>query len=195
MTGFEAYKMCHALKLHFSSKSYDYFKYKGETNVTRAGYQKRKEDPELYTLVSTKYNGNLMEYFVANIVNGDKNAGVFGVGGDERYLQWKESIQNITYNYTNQIRDLIDRVNHFDDLFKIVDGRNSILLTAYYQGDVSIETFIILNQILNFFPQFSRELSDEYRWPDEERKCVKYEKFLDIDIQKYTTILKNTLNI
>ena len=196
MTGFETYQLCHSLKLHFNESRYDYFIYNGKTNVTINTYLKRKENKYLYESLCSKYSDiELKEYFVSNIVSGDKHAGVYGDMGSERYQIWKKNIQSMTYNFTSQVNDLVGRVTDFDELFKIVSGKNPILLQAYYQGDVSVETFLVLNQILDFFPQFSRELGDIYRWPNEERKCLQYNKFLDIDIHKYTTILKNTLNI
>ncbi len=196
MTGFEAYRLCHSLKLHFNTDSYDYFKYNGKTNVSQKSYRKRREFPTIYESLSSRYKDDkLMEYFVANIVDGDPNAGIYGNEGDEKYLKWKRNIQNITYTFSQQIEDLLEKVNHFDDLFKVVGGNNPVLLQHYYWGDVSIETFIIMNKVLNFFPQFSRELDDEYRWPNVKRRCEKYAKFLDIDIQKYIEILKNKLDI
>tara|TARA_Y100000034_G_scaffold47109_1_gene58011 strand:+ start:464 stop:1057 length:594 start_codon:yes stop_codon:yes gene_type:complete len=196
MTGFETYQLCHSLKLHFNESNYDFFVYNGKTNVTMKGYLKRKENKYIYESLCSKYSDDeLKEYFVSNIVSGDKHAGVYGDMGNERYHNWKKNIQSMTYNFTIQVKFLVDCVDNFDELFKVVGGKNPILLQAYYHGDVSIETFLIMNQILDFFPQFSHELGDIYRWPNEERICLQYIKFLDIDIHKYTTILKNTLNI
>ena len=102
-------------------------------------------------------------------------------------------MQSITYRFTSEVADLISSVNHFDKLFIINDGKAPMVLKSFYRKDVSIETFVIMNHILDFFTQFSRELDDTYRWPDVEKRCLKYAKFLDIDIHKYTTILKNTI--
>lgn len=196
MTGFETYQLCHALKLHFNESKYDFFTYNGRTNVTLNSYYGKKGNKFLYESLSSKYSDQeLQEYFISNLVSGDKNAGVYGGSGADKYLEWKKNMQSITYNFTDQVSQLIDSVDKFDDLFRIDSGQNPILLKAFYQSDVSTETFLILNKILNFFPQFSRELNDSYRWPNEERRCVQYGKFLDIDIHKYTTILKNKLDI
>ena len=40
-TGFAAFALYNALKLHFTSKSYDYFKYNGKTNVTKTTFTER----------------------------------------------------------------------------------------------------------------------------------------------------------
>ena len=37
-TGFAAFALYNALKLHFTSDSYDYFKYHGKTNVSKTTF-------------------------------------------------------------------------------------------------------------------------------------------------------------
>ena len=44
MEAYEAYKIYHALKLHFNS-DYDYNKYHGKAKVTVDSYLKRKDKP------------------------------------------------------------------------------------------------------------------------------------------------------
>ena len=102
-------------------------------------------------------------------------------------------MQSITYRFTSEVSSLSNNVDHFDNLFKIDDGKDPVILKSFYRSDVSVETFVIMNRILNFFPQFSQMLDDTYRWPSVEKRCKKYERFLDIDIHKYTTILKDTI--
>ena len=43
MTEFEAYIQFLALKLHFTSEHYDYFKYNGKHNATMASFEKRTD--------------------------------------------------------------------------------------------------------------------------------------------------------
>ena len=199
MTGFETYKLWLALKTHFTQKGYDYFKYNGTIRATYESYTRKKENVAVYDKLSTEYSDReLHDYFLANFVHGDRNGGVYGQNGLEIYMEWKVRFQSVLYLYTEQVQNLIDqldRVEDFDSLFLIENGNNCKLLTSFYRHYVSVETFSILNQIIGFFPQFSNELNDTYRWPKWELICSKYEKFLDVDIQKYTTILMNTLNI
>jgi len=53
MEAFEAYKIYHALKLHFTS-DYDYTKYHGKAKVTVDSYLKRKDRP-FFAKVARKY--------------------------------------------------------------------------------------------------------------------------------------------
>ena len=54
-TGFAAFAMWNALKLHFTSDSYDYFKYNGKTNVSKQSFTTRKDKYQFYKL-SRKYS-------------------------------------------------------------------------------------------------------------------------------------------
>ena len=54
-TGFAAYALWNALKLHFTSDSYDYFKYNGKTNVSKQTFSIRKDKYQFYKL-SRKYS-------------------------------------------------------------------------------------------------------------------------------------------
>jgi hypothetical protein len=42
-TGFAAYALWNALKLHFTSESYDYFKYKGKMKISDESFLKRRD--------------------------------------------------------------------------------------------------------------------------------------------------------
>ena len=193
MDALETYVTYMALKQHFTSKGYDYFRSNGRVRVKPETFYKRN-DRWLFTKIGEKYTDEeVVEYFLSNFVNGDSYGGLYISDGSTVHIEWKKRMQSITYRFTSEVTDLINSVSHFDKLFIISDGRDPMILKSFYREDVSAETFVIMNHILDFFPQFTRELDDTYRWPDIEKRCLKYVKFLDIDIHKYTTILKNTI--
>jgi len=69
-TGFAAYALWNALKLHFTSDSYDYFKYNGKTNVSKSTFSTNKSKYHFYKL-SRKYNlEELKDFYVANFIQG-----------------------------------------------------------------------------------------------------------------------------
>ena len=43
MTGFEVYKLYLALKLHFTSETYDYFQYGGSAKASQKSFDQRKD--------------------------------------------------------------------------------------------------------------------------------------------------------
>ena len=88
---------------------------------------------------------------------------------------------------------MLKNVKHFDDLFSIQNA-DPVILKMFYQGVISPETFIIMDIVLNFFPQFDNKL-DEYQWPTNRMICEKYKSFLSVDSEKYKGIIKNRLDI
>ena len=56
MTDFEAYRQFLALKLHFTSEHYDYFKYNGKHNATMASFEKRTDKRFFKKLVRKNIN-------------------------------------------------------------------------------------------------------------------------------------------
>ena len=93
-----------------------------------------------------------------------------------------------------QVKELLlDSVDRFDNLF-VKGEQYPIILQKLYQGDIQLETFLILNQMLNFFPQFDKEL-DEYQWPVTRKLCNKYSSFLTVNLKKYREIVRKELDI
>ena len=111
----------------------------------------------------------------------------------EEANHWKRRLQSVTYNFKSDLDVLLESVDHFDDLFQ-KNAQYPIILLKLYQEEIQLETFLILNQMLNFFPQFDKEL-DEYQWPVTRKLCNKYGSFLNVDLEKYSQIVKKELDI
>jgi hypothetical protein len=55
---------------------------------------------------------------------------------------------------------------------------------------ISMETFVIINQILDFIPRFDKMIKEQLIWKDMRRTALKYSPFIDADIVKYKHTLK-----
>ena len=195
-SSFEVYQIYMGLKLHFTSENYDYFKYGGKTRVNIDKFYQRRNIVHFFEKLKTKYKPQqLIEYFASNFILGKTDIFLIGEDGDDVYTEWKRRIQSMAYIFQQDINILLSRVDHFDDLFKIDDGRNPVILKSYYHDDITIETFVILQNILGFFKQFDSELNDDIVWPDKKLLCSKYSIFLNMDTKKYLKILKENLNL
>ena len=70
--GFDVYKTYLAVKLHFASDTYDYYKYGGKVNAKLETFTKRN-DRYFFHKLSTKYNKDeILDFFVANFCESDK---------------------------------------------------------------------------------------------------------------------------
>ena len=197
MQPFEAYQQYIALKSHFSSSAYDYHKYGGKIRANINSFHKRN-DKFFFAKLAEKYNtDDLLGFLVANFVNSDSMwiGSAFSEKSETTYMEWKKKIESLPYVFKLEVEKLLDNCNHFNDLFECKTGQHPTLLRLALSNEISIETMVVLNKILNFFKQFDRDIDDDIIWPEFRNKCVYYEPFLNMDKKKYVLILKQMLDI
>jgi len=190
-TGFAAFALYNALKTHFTSKSYDFFKYNGKTNVSKETFMKNKSKYQFYKL-SRKYSlEELRNFFVANLVHGDSSwvGEMLGPEGDKAYTKWQKTNQSLTYVFENDIIGLLGDDDP-EQMLAVIDGQHPNLLREVMSGSIQIETMVILNDIMNFFPMWNRKISDDIIWPNWRLKCEKYTPFVTYDKVKFKNILR-----
>jgi T4 gene Gp59 loader of gp41 DNA helicase/T4 gene Gp59 loader of gp41 DNA helicase C-term len=194
-SGFAAFAMFHALKLHFTSDSYDYVKYNGKTNVTKTTFSTRKDKYSFYRL-SRKFGlTELRDYYIANFMVEDIQwvGDILGPESEDNYKKWQKRIQSLTYTFENDIIKLLDRVDNPNDLLIVRNNEFPLLMQYVQQKDIALETLIILNDLMNFFPMWEKEIYDDLVWPNFKRKCEKYKPFLSYDKVKFKQILKEKI--
>jgi hypothetical protein len=195
MTGYEAFCLYESIKLHFNKESYDFFKYNGKTNVTVTAFENRKDKYHFYKL-SRKYSDKqeLTDFIVANLMVSERLwvGDLLCEDADVRYTARKKTLQSLSYVFENDCKSVFENVNDPNEVLK-TDGDYPVLLTKALRKEISIETLVILNKILNFFPMWDKKITDTIRWPDFRRKCENYASFLPQDVVKYKMILKKVL--
>ena len=79
-------------------------------------------------------------------------------------------IESLTYSFEQDIKEikefLEDRNLTFDDLFKVKGGDHPILFRFVEQKMIRVETYIIMDQVLNFSKNFKEQITDEYIYPN-----------------------------
>ncbi len=193
-TGYAAFAMYNSLKLHFTSSNYDYFKYHGKTNVSAVTFLKRKDKYTFYKL-SRKYSlEELRNFYVANFLEGDKWVGEMNnADGEEVYRKWQKTQQSLTYTFENDIMYLLANGGSPDEMLLVKPNEYPLLMKMVQLKQVSLETIVILNDILNFFPMWDKKIDDDIVWPDFKMKCLKYTPFLHYDKNKFKEILKEKI--
>jgi len=192
-TGYAAFNLYHSLRLHFKG-SYDYIKYGGKTNMSQDKFQLRGDKYFFYRL-SRKYNlDELKEFYIANfLVNPDIRPGALELqGATDIYKKWRSVVDSLKYKFTNDIIYLIENYN-IESTLKVKNGQYPLLFELVMQETIHVETLVILNEILNFFPMWNEKISDDIVWPALRTKYLKYAPFLKYDRKEYKGILKETL--
>ena len=194
-TGFAAFALYNALKTHFTSSSYDYFKYHGKTNVSKDTFMKRKDKYQFYKL-SRKYSlVELKDFFVSNFIYGTSTwvGEMTGPDGEDVYKKWQKTTQSLTYIFNDDILSLIGDESP-DKMLKVSDGQYPVLMNQVMSGSIKVETLVILNDIMNFFPMWNKKISDDIIWPNFRLKCEKYTPFVIYDKVKFKNILREAIS-
>lgn len=193
MDGFEAYKHYLSLKSHFTSKTYDYFKYNGAVRAKRDAFEKRNDKYFFQKLAKRK---DITNFLVSLFVYGNKEMWIGDIVRNEEsermYLEWQRVRQSLTYVFMSDL----EKFN--DDLvssFIVEGGQHPHALRLLLSGDIHIETFIIMNDILRFVPTWNKNINDPIIWPEVRQKCKKYQPFMEYDKEKCKNIVVDKFDL
>ena len=189
MTPFESYKAFLAIKSHFTS-SYDYVKYNGQVSASPRSFDTRKDKYQFYKLSKHK---DPLKYLIANFVDGDLKwvGDLFSDESEKTYNDWLRRQQSLTYIFEQDLRKLCTK---FNDNVIVKNGQHPYLLKQYLRREISIETLIILNDILGFFGHSNKAIEDTVLWPTIYKKLMKYKPFFHYDVFKCKKILKDAFD-
>jgi len=197
MEPFEVYRHYLALKLHFTTDKYDIIKQQGRVKASKQAFLKRSDLFSIKKLAKNYTDKEIVDFLIANFVSGDRWGGMFDTEAKERYINWKNKQQSLSYLFTGDVKKLnnyiIDNELQFIDLFATETGQHPIILKLLLSNRINLETVVILNKLGNFVAVFDTQLNDDLLWPDVSRLIKKYSPFVQIDKKKYDAILRSAI--
>jgi len=181
MEPIDVYLMYCAMKAHFGKSDYDFVTYKGKTRIRRESFYERK-DRSFFVKLSRKYEteDQIKNYFVANFIKDKK--GYIANFNDENYESWKLKRKGFFEMFEVEMKPLVES---FEDMFIVENGQHPKLMREFLGGRVSLETLIILDELVNYGPDWIKELKDDIIWIDLNNLMDNYERFLTIDQEQY----------
>ena len=189
MESIDVYLMYCAMKAHFGKTDYDFVTYKGKTRIKRDSFYKRK-DRYFFVKISRKYKTeeDIKNYFISNFIKDSK--GYVSNFNDENYEEWKDKRANFYNQFTLEIKPL---VKNFNPIFDIKNDEHPMLLKEYLGKRVSLETIIILDELVKFSKMWNKKLSEDYIWKDIKKMMNNYKRFLTLDKNRYRIQLLNLI--
>jgi len=194
MTAFDCYKTYLAFKNHFTKDTFDYFKYGGRTNASIASFNKRKDRYFFEKMSRQRKDEEIVNYFTAIFSQCDDPQRVW-IGeiiqtGDEKYQFWQKKVQSLGYLFQQEMEKLLNGID-FNSVFECESGKHPILVKEHLKKNVSIESMILLDAIVEYKKRFDGKL-DDFVWKTISLKLDKYRPFLlnSINIDKYKKILR-----
>lgn len=184
---FNAYVKYLALKRHFTTDSYDYFKYNGKVRASIDSFQSRNDSFFFLKLARKDDYENII---LANMIEKPDIwvRDILEEEGQNRYVNWKKRMDSLGYIFKSDINNMLDG---YEDNFVVRDGQHPHIMTMMLQKKISLETFTIMTHLANIFPYWEKKIVDKIVSRDIMKKSRKYKPFLDLDWKRYKTYVKD----
>ena len=194
--GFDVYKTYLGVKLHFTSDTYDYYKYGGKVNTKLDTFTKRK-DRYFFHKLSTRYaETDILDFFVANFLADSKRwiGNLLANDGRDVYLDYKKRKEAFAYHFKQECgtiaSDFGRRNISFNDGFIPVNGQHPRVLRLLIQRKISYQTTIVLNHFLNFIKNWDKEITEKVVWPEISLKVTRLKPFINFNATECKLIMK-----
>ena len=177
------------MKAHFGNTDYDFITYRGKSRVSRDSFYKRK-DRFFFVKLSRKYKkyDEIRDYFISNFIK-DRN-GYISSFNDKNYENWKIRRYSFYGIFSEEIRPF---VKEFNPLFEVKKSEHPKLMKEFLGGRLSLETLIVLDELVKFTKKWNQKLKDDIIWLDLKKIMNDYKRFLTIDKNKYRIQLLNLI--
>ena len=196
VNGFDVYKIYLAVKLHFTTDSYDYHKYEGKVNCKLETFTKNNARYFFHKL-GTKYSkDDILDFFVANFLS-DSNKWIGDLtrnDGQDVYLDWKKRNDAFDYHFRSDclyiVNDFTNKHLSFDDGFNSFGGQHPRFFQLVLSKNISYESAIVFNEILGFSKRWDKQITEKVVWPIHSKRIKKYTPFVKYNPTTVKLILK-----
>ena len=159
----------------------------------------KRNDRFFFRKLSKKYDKEeLIEFYVSNFIISNNWVGnLVSQESEDNYVQFKKRRESLSYHFDNELRWLVDHCRDRDlelnKLLLVEDGNHPLLLKLLLQKKISIETIIIMDDVLKFIRYWNARL-DDIVWEEKKQLISNYRQFLSYDKFSYRKKLKETIN-
>jgi hypothetical protein len=184
MNGYSAYTLFLAMKQHFTTSSYDYYRFNGKVRASQGSFEKRKDKYFFEKLGKVQ---DPQQRVLANML---KDVvwikDVVSQAGEKIELEYIKNIQALSRAFKSDLNGLTTPLDIL--LRRPANGTYPPLLSAYINDSVSIQTMLILDGLVGYLDHWNNDLADDLLWPDLKLKIEKYKPFLTYNQKKMRQI-------
>ena len=184
-----------AIKTHFTTLQYNFFKSNGKTRVNRNSFENRKDKPFFYHLASKLNRSDNVPFFVAQFIEGNCYVGDLVLEkaiAEKRYSVWAHRLESLTDNYLLDLRNIAIQGYTWNTIFTYKAGTHPPLFLLVHQKKITPETYIFLDYISDFIKITYTKLDDFYKALN--LKFLKYEDCINVNRKKLLEITPKNLN-
>jgi len=186
MTPLEVYRDYLALKNHFNTPTYDYFKYRGKSSISSDSFVKRR-DRIFFEKVAKHRDPH--GFMLSNFVQDPKvwiRDMAYSEEAERVYQAWQKVKDSLTYLVRTELGKLQDP---FDDNFIVKGGQHTPLLSLYLSKEITLETVCVLCDLTRCLPYWDKQYKDDFVWQDVGLKIRKYTPFVKYDKERIKKIV------
>ena len=194
--GFEVFKLYLAVKLHFTTDTYDYEEYGGKVNCKLETFTKRN-DRYFFHKLSKRYNErDILDFFVANFLADSKRwiGNLLANDGKGVYLDYKKRKESFAYHFKSECgviaSDFSSRGLSFNDGFIPPNGQHPRILRLLIQRKISYQTAVVLDHFLGFTKNWDKEITEKVVWPEISLKVSRVKPFVNFNATECKLIMK-----
>ena len=194
LSAFDTFRLFMALKNHFTTKSYDFVKYKGKVRFTQETFLSNK-DKLLYQKLSRVCDeSDLTDYLIATFIADKKWVRDFlDEEAKDRFTDYRKRKQSLGYMFGNELDKLF--FIQAPELAFRPTGNYALPIRMYMQGDMSLETLALLSKYLGLTESYDAKYGeDDIVWGKISMLLKKFTPFLTCDDKKMKSILKDKIN-
>ena len=178
MTPFKCYRLYLALKQHFKTETYDFFKYNGKVNVNEESFKKRT-DNYLFTKMASRPSVHTL---LVSVLSNDPDfyiTDILSERGEKIHKKWQKYQQSFDYSFKEEIK----QYENFDQAIIVKEGYPEII-SDYFSGKISLDTLSVVDKLIDGCKYWGSHLKDPL-WEDINMKLMKYRPFINIRTEVY----------
>ena len=193
LNGYGSYRLFLALRAHFSNSNYDFFKFQGKVNASKETFENRN-DRKFFESLSHRYDAKeLRDFYIANfLVDRIYITDLLDEEASDVYFEYRKRRENLSYVFETEINKLFSK--GVKEPFETISVSYPKLLMWFLRGEVSIDTMVILNDLIGYTSKFDKYLENDILWTNIKNKISKYKPFLRYDSVKIKSILREAID-
>lgn len=204
MTPFQVFVVFSTIRLHFSTKTYDYFKYRGQSRSVTPESFARTPSQYPFSVISRKFpsQDDVEHFFVSqyvcpqNLLKEPYKIWITDMNMDN-YLWWKKRRDAQLYTFTEEV-SLLDERYQIGNVFKLSSNEDRVfpqVLENIINGEIGLDFINLSSKALSdesfyIWNHFDKKISEDLIYPILKLKSKKIDQFLPIsEPDLYLTVL------
>jgi hypothetical protein len=188
-SGYKCYVVYLALKLHFSSPTYDFIKYSGKVSASPSSFETRRDR---YQFEKLARHADPFGVMLAHLSK-DSKTWIGSISpSNEIYTEFAKRNYALPYTVKNDVGNLRDSLD--ENLF-VPANSHPYLLSAFMANNICLETLCVFQSLFNYVPYWDEEIQDPILWPQNRIRLLKMMPFLEFDKEKMRAIISERLTL